>query len=58
MRSKPARQAVYTSPRDRYIALLKAQKNGVNINENDEEFMLEYEMNMDDDELFYISSIV
>ena len=58
MRSKPARQAVYATPRDRYIALLRAQKNGVTINENDEEFMLEYEMNMDDDELFYISSIV
>ena len=58
MRSKPARQAVYTTPRDRYIALLKAQKNGVTISESDEDFMLDYEMNMDDDELFYISSIV
>ena len=58
MRSKPTRQAVYATPRDRYIALLKAQKNGVTISENDEDFMLEYEMNMDDDELFYISSIV
>lgn len=58
IRSKPARQAVYATPRDRYIALLKAQKSGVAISENDEDFMLGYEMNMDDDELFYISSIV
>ncbi len=58
MRSEPARRAVFTSPRDRYVALLKAQKNGVTVSENDQEFMLGYEMNMDDDELFYISSIV
>ncbi len=58
MRSKPARQAVYTSPRDRYVALLKAQRNGVAIGDNDQEFMLDYETSMDDDELFYISSVV
>ena len=58
VKTKPALRKVYTNERDRYTALLKAQLNGAKISDNDQEFMLQYEEKMDDDDLMYISTIV
>ena len=56
VKAKPEKKAVFITPRDRYVALLKNLKKGGNISEDDQEFMLVYEENMDEEELFYISS--
>ena len=58
IKTKPNRQTVYLTARDRYVHLLKQQIAGIKINDNDQEFMLEYEEQMDDDELIYISSVI
>ncbi len=58
IKQRPQYQAVYTSERERYTALLKAQHAGTRINDADQEFMLSYEERMDDDDLLYISNVM
>lgn len=49
---------VFTTERERYTALIRAQRAGTRISDEEQEFMLDYEERMDDDDLFYISSIM
>lgn len=49
---------VFTTERERYTALIRAQRAGTRISDEDQEFLLDYEERMDDDDLFYISSIM
>lgn len=58
IKQRPQYQAVYTSERERYTALLKAQHAGTRISDADQEFMLSYEERMDDDDLLYISNVM
>lgn len=58
IKQRPQYQAVYTSERERYTALLKAQHAGTRIGDADQEFMLSYEERMDDDDLLYISNVM
>lgn len=58
IKQRPQYQTVYTSERERYTALLKAQHAGTRISDADQEFMLSYEERMDDDDLLYISNVM
>ena len=58
IKTRPDYQTVFTTERDRYTNLLTQQHSGKKISEQDQEFMLTYEENMDDDDLFYISNFI
>ena len=58
IKTRPDYQTVFTTERDRYTNLLTLQHSGKKISEQDQEFMLTYEENMDDDDLFYISNFI
>ena len=57
IKSKPNSQPVFLTERDRYEALLIKQLNNQPINDKDEEFMLMFEENMDDEDMIYIEQI-
>lgn len=54
----PERQSVYTTERERYVAILTRQADGGDIPERDREFLLAYEEGMDDEDMAYISNFL